>query len=162
MRTGIEDGESLALKADTSNLIVFGINGDVTQNGHGEFYPNYNAPTGTNFLGTFHVHPDDGGGADSFSGADIKLMFHPIWGSNVSIVEAEGQQYMLLKTWQSSRDLSVQDAIKTDWSDVYFKDMTKYDKSSSIASNHATTFVADKYHLAYYRGKNGTLIKINK
>ncbi len=125
----------------------------------GTFSPNRTVGKGETIVGTYHTHPYDksegGHTGVSFSGADIAYAHYykePIY------VDAGDKQFMITGTKSTPNVPHAE--ISSAW-DKEFKKLLKSGKSMQDASAGATNAVAQKYNMAYYEGKNGTLKKVS-
>jgi type VI secretion system secreted protein VgrG len=127
----------------------------------GSFNPNRNVPADTTIVGVFHTHPYDaseGGDTDvSLSGGDAAYMINK--GDPAIIAQSGDGQFMYLRTQETPANV---DFTKlNDDQNARVSELVKGGKSFSEASQIAAKETAQKYKLAYYEGKNGTLRRVS-
>ncbi|SRR6266436_9679259 len=127
----------------------------------GSFDPNRNVPPGDTIVGVFHTHPYDAseGGATnvSLSGGDAGYMINK--GDPAIIAQSGDGQYMYLRTEETPA--SVNATTLNDEQNARISALVSSGKSFSEASQIAAKETAQKYKLAYYEGKDGTLRRVS-
>ncbi len=125
----------------------------------GTFQPSRAVAAGQQIIGTFHTHPYDAseGGYTgvSFSGADINYASYykePIY------VDAGTKQFMIMPT--SATPALANGVLTSEW-DQKYSALLSAGNGPADASSQATNAIAQKYGMAYYEGKDGTLKKVS-
>jgi hypothetical protein len=135
------------------------------------FMPNYgDVGKDQTLVGIGHTHPYDkseGGHTDvSFSGGDISSIVYEKKIQPLNIVQSGEAVFVLARTAEFEELLKGLDAdgrrelaqkIEKTWSDVYTSTKGKIPARAEAA----TRATCKAFHLVYYRGKNGSLTKVD-
>jgi hypothetical protein len=130
----------------------------------GGFTPNLNISSGNGIIGSFHTHPygppDSENYTDvSLSGTDAEYITNNH--QDVAIVQSGESQFAFVRTQETPVDITTNEAMNLSESKKnYYMDVAHVDFAK--ATQLAAEDVAQKYHLAYYEGQDGKLVKIGE
>lgn len=123
--------------------------------------PNRNVPEEDELLGTFHTHPysrEEGGHTGvPFSGQDIVLTINE--GDEIALVQS-GEDVFAIQRTDATPDTVDKDTLKQEFGDALFNYLDDPNVSFAEANYKANLEICQKYSLAFYAGRNGSLKEV--